>query len=85
MIRFSFSSLRFRLILLVLLAVIPAVALMLYTTVEQHRLEAAHVQEDVLRLARLAVLDDKQLIDGTRQLLVVLAHLPEVRGGDPAL
>ena len=48
--RFSFSSLRVRLLLLVLLAVIPALGLMLYTGLEQRRLAAVHAQEGALRV-----------------------------------
>jgi hypothetical protein len=50
--RFSLSSLRARLLLLVLLAALPALALIVYTDLEQRRLTASQVQEDALRLAR---------------------------------
>ena len=69
--------------MLVLVAVIPALGLTLYTYLEQRRLETARVQADALRLARLASADQERLIDGTRQLLVALAQLPEARSGDP--
>lgn len=80
----SFSSLRVRLLLLVLLAVLPALGLTLYTDSERRRLEAGQMQEDALRVAHLASFTEAQLIEGTRHLLVVLASLPEVRAGDPA-
>jgi len=48
-----FPSLRVRLILLVLLAVIPALGLILYTGLEQRRLATEEIQETALRLARL--------------------------------
>ena len=79
----SLSSLRSRLLLLVLLALVPALGLMLYTASEQRRLAAVAVQDSALRLARLASLDQERLIDATRQLLGTLAQIPEVRGGDP--
>jgi len=82
--RFSFSSLRLRLVLLVLLAVIPALGLMLYTNLEQRRLETVQAQADAQRLARLASTQQQQLIEGVRQLLIALAQLPEVRSGDAA-
>jgi serine phosphatase RsbU (regulator of sigma subunit) len=82
--RISLASLRSRLLLLVLLALVPVLGLMLWTAAEQRRLAAAEVQENALRLARLASLDQERLIESTRQLLVVLAQLPEVRRGDPA-
>ena len=49
--QWSFSSLRVRLLLLVLFAVVPALGLILYTASEQRRLAAGAVQEQALRLA----------------------------------
>ena len=80
----ALASLRSRLLSLVLLAVVPALALTVYTYLEERELEKARVREDALRLARLASDDQAQLVQGARQLLVALAQLPEVRGGDPA-
>jgi steroid delta-isomerase-like uncharacterized protein len=80
----SFSRLRVRLVLLVLLAVLPALGLLLYSANEQRQQAVAEAQDDALRLARLASTNQEHLIDGTRQLLVVLARLPEVNGGDAA-
>ncbi len=79
------SSLRVRLWLLVFLALVPALGLILYTASEQREHAAAEVQENALRLARLASLDQEQLIEGTQQLLEALAQLPDVRGGDAAI
>jgi PAS domain S-box-containing protein len=82
--QWSFSSLRGRLLLLVLLAVVPALGLILYTASEQRRLAARAVQEQALRLAWTAATDHGQLTEGARQLLIALAQLPAVRGRDPA-
>ncbi len=84
MTRFSFSSLRLRLLLLVLLAVLPALGLMLYAASVQRELAIAKVQADALGLTRLAASSQERLIEGARQLLVVAAHLHEVRGRDTA-
>lgn len=51
---------------------------------EQRRLATLDVQEDSLHLVRLIAHRHEQLIAGTRQLLVSLAHVPAVSGGDPA-
>ncbi|MDH4135190.1 MAG: cache domain-containing protein, partial [Anaerolineae bacterium] len=82
--RFSFASLRFRLLLLVLLAVIPALGLTLYTNVELRRAAGADVKEEALRLARIAASDQEDTVKDTRQLLFALAQLSEVRGTDPS-
>jgi len=78
------ASLRVRLLALVLLAVLPALALTLYTHLEERRLSAAQVQDNALRLARLVSADQARLIEGARQLLASLAMLPQVRGADTA-
>ncbi len=74
-----FPSLRVRLILLVLLATIPALGLILYTGLEQRRLATEEIRETALRLARFVSSDQTRMIQGTRQLLVGLSELPEVR------
>jgi signal transduction histidine kinase len=79
----AFASLRFRLLLLVLLAVIPALGLTLYTNIELRRLAAADVKEEALRLARIAASDQEDTVKDTRQLLFALAQLSEVRSTDP--
>ena len=76
------STLRARLFVLVVLAVLPALGLILYNDVEQRKLAAAQIQEDALRLAQLAAAEQAQLIQSTHQLLIALAQLPAVRNGD---
>jgi signal transduction histidine kinase len=79
MARLFFSGLRVRLLLLVLLAVIPALGLTLYTNLEERQLRKAQVQEHALRLSRIVSADHERLVEGARQLLVTLARLPAVR------
>jgi PAS domain S-box-containing protein len=74
-----FSTLRSRLIALILLILIAAFALILQTALQQRRLALIHTQENLFRLARHAVSEHEQLIEGARQLLVGLAHLPQVQ------
>jgi PAS domain S-box-containing protein len=75
-------SLRTRLVLLVLLAFVPAVILSIYNGVEQRHRGRGEVLTDTLRLARLAAADQRRLVEGARQTLLLIARLPEVRGGD---
>nr|MDQ3045881.1 ester cyclase [Chloroflexota bacterium] len=65
------------------LAVLPALGLLFFTANEQRDQAVASARADTSRLVRLAAADQGRLIDSTRQLLTVLALLPEVRGGDP--
>src|SRR5512145_1525130 len=79
MARLFFSSLRARLLLLVLLAVIPALGLTFYTNLEERQLRKALVQEHAMRMSRLVSADYERLIEDARQLLLTLARLPAVR------
>lgn len=75
----SFSSLRTRLLLLVAVAVVPVLGLTFHSAVEQRHLAGIEVQETALRLARLVSTQQGQLVLGTRQLLMGLTQLREVR------
>lgn len=75
-------SLRFRLVMLVLVASLPALGL-LYYTASQQRDDALNAgQQEALNLANLAAVDHERLIDQTRRYLLTLARLPELRGDD---
>jgi signal transduction histidine kinase len=79
MARLSLASVRARLLLLVLLAVIPALGLALYTNLEERQLRKTQVEEQAMRLSRLVSADHERLIEDARQLLVTLAAFPAVR------
>lgn len=74
-----FSKLRVRLLLLVLLSILPALLLVLFNAFEQRRTAQEDARDNALRLARLAAAAQKQHIEASRQLLVTLSQLPEVR------
>lgn len=78
------ASLRVRLLLLVTLALLPILFLMLHTHQDQRHLAVTEVQQTALQLARLAANDQQRLLEGARQLLVVLAQLPSVQNHDAA-
>ncbi len=73
------SNLRIRFLFLVIVAVLPAVGLLILSASEQRNQAIAAAQDDAQRLANLAAADQSRLIESTRQLLVVLARLPELR------
>lgn len=77
--RDALGSFRVRLNLLVLLAVLPALGFILYSAAEQRNQAAAHARESTLRMVQLAAADHERLIEGTRQLLRVVARVPAVR------
>ncbi len=78
----SFGSLRVRLVLLMLVALIPAFALIVYTGVEQRSQASVDARERALQLAHIGAGSQDALIEGSRQLLLAMAQLSEVRLSD---
>jgi two-component sensor histidine kinase/HAMP domain-containing protein len=66
------SSLRFRLLLLVLLAMVPALALTYYTGVELRRHEAAQVQDEARRFIQFVAAHQERHLEKGKQLLLTL-------------
>lgn len=79
-----FSSLRFKLILLILFATLPVAGLMLYTSGVEKKTASDYVQKQALRFANLSVAKESHLISGTQKLLITLSRAPQVRIGDTA-
>jgi signal transduction histidine kinase len=79
MFRSLVSGLRVRLFLLVFMGVIPAVGLILFQAAQQRQLVAEDIQASALRLARLVAADHQRLVGDSRQLLLTLAQLADVR------
>ncbi len=77
-----FSSLRVRLVLLVLLAALPALALTVYSDREQRKLAETSVEMEILRLSQLATINQETFVENTRIFLVALSHMPAVRSHD---
>ena len=80
----SLSSLRVRLVLLVLLAVIPSLGLILYTARVQRQVATEAAHDNLLRIASLTAADVSRMIEGAQQLLGGLAQTSEIRSGDHA-
>ncbi len=85
MARFSFASLRVRLIVVFALTAIPFIGLILYMNLEGRQEATSRVKEAALRLARQVSQQQERLIAETRQLLVALAHVPQLSQGDPTV
>jgi len=78
MIQFA-SSLRARLIALVLLAVVPAFAVILFSD-QRHRASIANqVQINALGSARVIATEQRRIFENAHQLLITLARLPQIR------
>ncbi|HWR87965.1 MAG TPA: cache domain-containing protein, partial [Acidiferrobacterales bacterium] len=82
--RLPFASLRARLLLLLLLALLPAYGFILYSTLEARQQAAEEARENARWLTRLLAAEQKNLIEIIRQQLQNLAQLPIVRRPDQA-
>lgn len=80
--RFSLSSLRVRLVLIVLLATIPTLGLMLWNAQEERKAAALEAEANALRLAQLASNNQERVIEVAHELLSAVAQLPQVRRRD---
>lgn len=76
------SSLRAQAIWLVLVIVIPFASVTIADAVEDYQMHQENVRQEALQLARSVALDQEYYIESTRQLLLMLAQLPEVRTRD---
>lgn len=80
----TFLGLRVRLVVLVLLAVIPALVLILYTARVQRLVARETCHENLSRIASLTASDLSGVTEAARQLLRALAQFREIRGDDSA-
>jgi signal transduction histidine kinase len=78
-----FAGLRFRLLLLVLLACAPLVLLMLHAAGEERRQAIANWRQQAQDLQQTARRDEQELIGSTRQLLLAVSESAYVRTLDP--
>ncbi|MBI4476327.1 MAG: PAS domain S-box protein [Acidobacteria bacterium] len=79
----GWNRLRVRLLVLLLLAFLPASALLVYNNFDRRRAETQHVGDQAMRLARLAARDQERLLAEANRMLSGLASQPDVRSGDP--
>jgi PAS domain S-box-containing protein len=83
MARFSFSSLRVRGIILVLIAVLPVLGLTIYSYVVQSRNAIVEAEKDATTIVKNAARGQEALIANAHQLLTTLSQIPQVQQGDP--
>ena len=72
-------SLRFRLIALILLAVIPAFGVILYSAAKHRDLTTQQVQRNALGAARAIAAEQERFFENAHQLLIMLSRVPQVR------
>ncbi len=74
------AGLQIRLFLLVLLAVVPVLVVVVAGALEHRKLMAGAVQEDALRIARVAARDYEELIEEAERLLRGLENVSAIDG-----
>ncbi|MBM4279106.1 MAG: PAS domain S-box protein [Deltaproteobacteria bacterium] len=77
-----FFSLRFRLISLVFLALLPALVLTIYTGLEERRMAGAQVEQMLQKMTRLISIEYDQILERSEQLLIILAQLQLIQDFD---
>ncbi len=77
-----FASLRIRLIILVLLAALPAFVLVTYGAATQRQHELEEAQEDALLFTRRIVSDQDGLLRSSRALLATFAQVRQIQDKD---
>ena len=81
---FFLKSLRVRLLLLVLIAVIPVWGAIAYTASEQKKIAVAGIQRNALQLAQFSTHEEEQALQGTRQILIALAEYVQKTDENPS-
>ncbi len=71
-----------RLWLLVGIAVLPALATLIYNEHDLRNAREAQMHEEAFLYARAAADELERVVDGARDLLLTMAHAPAVRGAD---
>ncbi len=79
---FSFSSLRVRLLILVITATVPGLALILYEISEQQDLTVVVAEQNATQVAHEVSSNHRRILEGAHQFLTGLAQLPNLRNPD---
>ncbi len=79
-----FSSLRSRLVLLVLIGVVPVFVLILYSAERHRQLTSNQVKNNAVGVARAIASEQDRLIENAHEFLITLARLPQIRESDRA-
>lgn len=79
----SYLGLRGRVALLIGMSIAPAICILLYTGLQERRLAGVEALSEAQRLAHLTASSQEGLLLAAPKILGILAHVPQVRDGDP--
>ncbi|MEH2510939.1 PAS domain S-box-containing protein [Nitrobacteraceae bacterium AZCC 1564] len=71
-----------RLLVLVFVALLPAIGIQAYNEFDLRRSRQIEVQNHAINLADLAAAEQRQIVQGIRQVLIVLSQLPSIKKRD---
>jgi signal transduction histidine kinase len=80
--QFLFSTLRARLIVLVIAATVPGLALIVYEMSERQQLNTVVAEQKAMRVAYEASSNHRRVLEGAHQFLAGLAQIPDLRNAD---
>src|SRR5947209_3481053 len=73
-----------RLLALVTVALLPAIAILVYNEIDYRRTREAEIHEQALHFAYLVSAEQDRIVEGVRSTLVALAQLPQFAAHDGA-
>ena len=73
------TSLRARLIFLILMAVVPAFGLILYSADKYREVTASQVKQNALVAARVIASEQDRVLENAHEFLITLARIPQIR------
>ncbi|RJG00171.1 diguanylate cyclase domain-containing protein [Noviherbaspirillum sedimenti] len=71
-------TLRLRLILIIFLAAIPAVGLLIYSSINEYENRWQHASDNLLSLSELAATSQSKILHGIHNLLIAISKIPVV-------
>lgn len=74
-----FSSLRIRILLIITFTILPSLAVFYATNQEERQKAINHAKQDLREIAEVITLQETDLLDGTRQLLMSISLLEDIR------
>jgi signal transduction histidine kinase/HAMP domain-containing protein len=78
------TNLRARLIFLILMAVVPAFGLILYSAAKYRELTASQVKQNALAAARGIASEQDRVLENAHEFLITLARVPQIRASGKA-
>ena len=74
-----FRTIRSRLLLLVLISVLPALGIIIYSGLDRSSREIEDAKSDALGVAQSLAYEHERVMESTRQFLMTLAKIPDIR------